>query len=65
MKSNEKEDYYEYLQLTVYDEDGQSGWDVWLDQLLDDCMGDRTKEEKINYLNAIIRDIEHYRDSLL
>ena len=65
MKSNEKEEYYEYLQLTVYDEDGQSGWDVWLDQLLDDCMGDRTKEEKINYLNAIIRDIEHYRDSLL
>ena len=65
MKSNEKEEDYEYLQLTVYDEDGQSGWDVWLDQLLDDCMGDRTKEEKINYLNAIIRDIEHYRDSLL
>lgn len=65
MKSNEKEEYYEYLQLTVYDEDGQSGWDVWLDQLLDDSIGDRTKEEKIDYLNAIIRDIEHYRDSLL
>ncbi len=25
MKSNEKEEYYEYLQLTVYDEDGQYG----------------------------------------
>ena len=65
MKSDEKEEYYEYLQLTVYDEDGQYGWDVWLDQLLDDGMGDRTKDEKIDYLNAIIRDIEHYRDSLL
>lgn len=31
MKSDEKEEYYEYLQLTVYDEDGQNmagmcGW---------------------------------------
>ena len=56
MKSNEKEEYYEYLQLTVYDEDGQYGWDVWLDQLLDDSMGDRSKENKIaleNYFKEI------------
>ena len=59
----EKKDEYEYCMLTVFDED-DCGWDYPIDVLLDNGLGDRPKEEKINYLNVIIKDIEHYRDLL-
>lgn len=57
------ENEYEYSILTVFDEDN-CGWDYPIDVLLDNGLGDRPKEEKINYLNVIIKDIEHYRDLL-
>ena len=59
----EKKDEYEYCMLTVFDEDN-CGWDYPIDVLLDNGLCDRPKEEKISYLNVIIKDIEHYRDLL-
>ena len=61
---NKKQEEYEYSLLTVFDEDG-FGNDYSIDYLLDNGMELCTKEEKISYLNDIIRDVEHYRDTLL
>ena len=61
---NKKREEYEYSLLTVFDEDG-FGNDYSIDYLLDNGMKHCTKEEKISYLNDIIRDVEHYRDTLL
>ena len=59
----EKEKDYEYTLLTVFDEDN-CGWDYPIDVLLDNGLDGMSKEEKISYLNDIIKDIEHYRDLL-
>ena len=59
----EKENKYEYYLLTVFDED-KYGWDYPIDVLLDNGLDGMSKEEKISYLNDIIKDIEHYRDLL-
>ena len=59
----EKEKVYEYTLLTVFDEDNR-GWDYPIDVLLDNGLDCMSKEEKISYLNDIIKDIEHYRDIL-
>ena len=64
MESKNKQEEYEYSLLTVFDEDG-FGNDYSIDYLLDNGMKHCTKEEKISYLNDIIRDVEHYRDTLL
>ena len=61
---NKKREEYEYSLLTVFDEDG-FGNDYSIDYLLDNGMKHCTKEEIISYLNDIIRDVEHYRDTLL
>lgn len=55
---------YEYRLLTVFDEEGR-GNDYSIEDLLNDGLDLFTKEEKISYLNDIIRDVEHYRDSLI
>jgi hypothetical protein len=60
---NKQQEEYEYCLLTVIDEEGY-GNDYSIEYLLDNAMGLCTKEEKISYLNDIIRDIEHYRDTL-
>lgn len=58
------DDRYNYLQITIIN-DGY-GNDYSIDEILDDAIGEKwPKEDKIRYLNAIIHDIEHYRDSLL
>jgi hypothetical protein len=63
-KDNKKiQDDYEYQVITVFDEDNR-GWDYSIDYLMDNAMGQLSKAEKIEYLNDIIHDIEHYRDSL-
>ncbi len=54
---------YKYTLLTVFDEDN-CGWDYPIDFLLDNGLCSMSKEEKISYLNEIIKDIEHYRDLL-
>ena len=59
----EKENKYEYTLLTVFDEDNR-GWDYPIDVLLDNGLGGMSKEEKISYLNEILKDIQHYRDLL-
>jgi hypothetical protein len=56
-------DDYEYQVITVFDEDNR-GWDYSIDYLMDNATGQLSKAEKIEYLNDIIHDIEHYRDSL-
>ena len=52
--------------LTVFEEDGYE-YEHYIDDLLDStlerCIKD-IKEEKISFLNDIIRDVEHYRDTL-
>ena len=60
---NKQQEEYEYCLLTVIHEEGY-GNDYSIEYLLDNAMGLCTKEEKISYLNDIIRDIEHYRDTL-
>jgi hypothetical protein len=60
---NKQQEEYEYCLLTVIDEEGY-GNDYSIEYLLDNAMGLCTKEKKISYLNDIIRDIEHYRDTL-
>lgn len=63
-KDNKKiQDDYEYQVITVFDEDNR-GWDYSIDYLMDNAMGQLSKAGKIDYLNDIIHDIEHYRDSL-
>ena len=57
------EEEYEYCLLTVFDEEGY-GNDYSIEEILDNGLSHCTKEEKISYLNDIIHDIEHYRDSL-
>ena len=59
----EKENKYEYTLLTVFDEDN-CGCDYPIDVLLDNGLGGMSKEEKISYLNEILKDIQHYRDLL-
>ena len=59
----EKEKEYEYTLLTVFDEDN-CGWDYPIDVLLDNGLDGMSKEEKISYLNEILKDIQHYRDLL-
>ena len=63
-RKNKQQEEYEYSLLTVFDEDGY-GNDYSIDYLLDNGLEHCTKEEKISYLNDIIRDVEHYRDTLL
>ena len=63
MEKGKNGNEYEYNILTVFDED-DCGWDYPIDVLLENGLGDRSKEEKISYLNDIIKDIEHYRDHL-
>jgi hypothetical protein len=60
---NKQQEEYEYSVLTVYDEEGY-GWDQSIDQILDEGLSHCSKDEKISYLNDIIRDVEHYRDTL-
>lgn len=60
---NKQQEGYEYSVLTVYDEEGY-GWDQSIDQILDEGLSHCSKDEKISYLNDIIRDVEHYRDTL-
>ncbi len=62
-RKNKQQEEYEYSLLTVFDEDGY-GNDYSIDYLLDNAMELCTKEKKISYLNDIIRDVEHYRDTL-
>ncbi len=57
------QDDYEYQVITVIDEDNR-GWDYPIDYLMDNAMSQCSKAEKNEYLNDIIHDIEHYRDSL-
>ena len=59
----EQQQDYCYLQFTVMDQDGY-GWDYSVDELLDDGTRGLSNEEKVEYLKAIIKDIEHYIDSL-
>lgn len=61
---NKQQEMYEYRLLTVFDEEGR-GNDYSIEDLLNDGLDIFTKEEKISYLNDIIRDVEHYRDSLV
>ena len=63
-RTNKKQEMYEYRFLTVFDEEGR-GNDYSIEDLLNDGLDIFTKEEKISYLNDIIRDVEHYRDSLV
>jgi hypothetical protein len=63
-RTNKKQEMYEYRLLTVFDEEGR-GNDYSIEDLLNDGLDLFTKEEKISYLNDIIRDVEHYRDSLI
>lgn len=63
-RTNKKQEMYEYRLLTVFDEEGR-GNDYSIEDLLNDGFDIFTKEEKISYLNDIIRDVEHYRDSLV
>lgn len=63
-KTNKKQEMYEYRTLTVFDEEGR-GNDYSIEDLLDEGLAIFTKEVKISYLNDIIRDVEHYRDSLI
>ena len=60
---NKQQEEYEYCLLSVIDEEGY-GNDYSIDYLLDNAMELWTKEEKISYLNDIIRDVEDYRDTL-
>ena len=63
MKNETVNEEYKYSQLTIFDEDGY-GWDHSIDEILDNGLSHCNKEEKIDYLNDIIRDIKHYRDNL-
>lgn len=62
---NKQKDDYEYMTFPIQDADGHF-YDAYVDELLDFCMqlGNETREENIEYLNDLIKDIEHYRDSL-
>ena len=64
IKNNQKEpcNDYEYIEITVTDEDGY-GWDYPIDHILDNALFG-SKERQLDYLNDIIHDIEHYRDCL-
>lgn len=55
---------YDYQLITVFDEDN-FGWDYSIDYLMENAMRHLSKAEQIEYLNDIIHDIEHYRDTLL
>lgn len=61
---NKQQEMYEYRLLTVFDEEGR-GNDYSIEDLLNEGLDLFTKEEKISYLNDIIRDVENYRDSLV
>ena len=56
-------DNYEYMQITVFDENGE-GWDYPVDYLMENAVSHLSKAEQSEYLTDIIHDIEHYRDSL-
>ncbi len=60
---NKQQEEYEYSCLIVPDEDGY-GNECYIDELLDCALEWYEKEDRISFLNDIIRDIEHYRDSL-
>ena len=64
MERKKQQEEYEYCLLTVFDEEGR-GNDYSIEDLLNEGLDLLTKEEKIRYLNDIIRDVEHYRDSLM
>lgn len=57
------QDDYEYLLITVFDQDN-IGWDYSIDYLMERAVSHYSKAEQIEYLNDIIHDIEHYRDTL-
>ncbi len=61
--NNNKNEDYEYELITVFDDDG-NGYEQSIDQILDDGLDHLSKQDKISYLNDIIRDVEHYRDNL-
>lgn len=60
---NKQQEKYIYSILSLFDEDGYEH-EYYIDDLLDDALEDCTKVEKISFLNDIIRDVEHYRDTL-
>lgn len=60
---NKQQEEYEYSCLIVPGEDGY-GNECYIDELLDCALEWYEKEDRISFLNDIIRDIEHYRDSL-
>ena len=61
---NKQQEEYEYSCLMVCDEDG-CGNECSIEDLLDYALEWCKKEDRISYLNDIIRDVEHYRDTLL
>lgn len=63
-KENKKVDEdYEYTLLTLFNEEGYE-FDCSIIYLFDNELKHCSKEEKIESLNNIIHEIEHYRDSL-
>ena len=65
-KQNRKQDNYDYSFLEIYDSEGIIFEDS-IDTLLDVhfSIEDKSTEDNIHFLNKLIKDIEHYRDSLV
>ena len=61
---NKQQEEYEYCSLMLLDEDG-NGNEYSIEELLDYALKWCKKEDRISFLNDIIRDVEHYRDTLL
>ena len=65
-KQARKQDNYDYSFLEIYDSEGIIFEDS-IDTLLDVhfSIEDNSIEDNIHFLNKLIKDIEHYRDSLV
>lgn len=65
-KQIRKQDNYDYSFLEIYDSEGIILEDS-IDALLDVhfSIEDKSIEDNIQFLNKLIKDIEHYRDSLV
>ena len=65
-KQTRKQDNYDYSFLEIYDSEGIIFEDS-IDTLLDVhfSIEDNSIEDNIHFLNKLIKDIEHYRDSLV